>query len=76
MSENSGGYSHIKIPLHYILKDNIDYFNLYDAISRANQLTTNVRFFIKSYILYLFDQGSELPLITEEFVRIVYKVKS
>ena len=69
-------YSTLKIILKHILKNNINYDPLFSAIERTNKLTDNVRNFIKAYFLYLFDFEKPFPIITDEFVRMVYKTLS
>ena len=69
-------YKSYKIPLHYIIKNNQKQLILLDAVKRTNELIIHVYQFIRLYILHKYFNNQELPLITEEFLKMVFKVLS
>ena len=69
-------YSNIKIKLSNFIKKDVNYLSFFKAITNTHKLTINVELFVKLYFIYLFEWDLPFPQITENFIRIVYKVFS
>lgn len=49
---------------------------LQDAIYRTNKIVIHTYNFLKLYILYLYDNDSDIPLIDEDFIKIIMRIVS
>ena len=63
----------LKIPLKHILNNHIDYGPLYEVINRTNLITFNVYYFLRFYILDLFNNNKEIPKIDTNFIMAIFK---
>ena len=75
-SKSSFHYKSIKIKLKRILYDDIDYTPLFDAIKKVNRMTIVCYQFIRLYLLYLFENKEEFPIIDPDFVRMAFRALS
>ena len=66
----------IKCKLKNILRKDINYHNLFDAINRMNEVTTLCYMFIRSYLIYLYENKKTFPIINKKFICLVYKTLS
>ena len=58
----------IKKSLSSILHNDLDYSNLHEIIERANYATYICSYFIRSYILSLYNKKLDLPKLNREFI--------
>ena len=63
----------LKVPLKHILNNQIDYGPLYEVITRTNLITFNVYYFLRFYILDLFNNNKEIPKINTDFIMAIFK---
>ena len=63
----------LKLPLKHILNNHIDYGPLYEVINRTNLITFNVYYFLRFYILDLFNNNKEIPKIDTNFIMAIFK---
>jgi len=68
----------IKCKLKDILKEGINYDYLHNIIDRANKITTLCYLFIRSYLLFLYEQDRErdFPIINIAFIKMAFKALS
>jgi hypothetical protein len=66
----------IKCHLTDIIKNDIDYSAFVDCIKRANNVNFICSYFIRSYLLYCFNENIDLPYLNEDFITMAYKVIS
>jgi hypothetical protein len=64
----------LKIRLKKIFQLKKDYSFLYKIIDRMNNLTFICSHFIRSYILYEFENGRTIPKLDHEFIKSCYKI--
>jgi len=63
----------LKIPLKHILNDQVIKTKLDTIIKRTNIITYNVYYFLRLYILELFTNEKDIPLIDCDFIMAIYK---
>jgi hypothetical protein len=66
----------IKCNFQSILRKDVDYSKLFGCVERANGLTFAGYNLLKLHLLKLFKDGEELPKITNEYVKRIFKVLS
>ena len=64
----------LKCNLKTILRSNYDYDFLFNAIKKVNDLTFLCSHFIRSYIIYKFEKGDNIPEISKQFIKNYFKV--
>jgi hypothetical protein len=66
----------IKCNFQSILREGVNYSKLFECIERANKITFAGYNLLKLHLLKLFDDEKELPNITSEYVKRIFKVLS
>jgi hypothetical protein len=66
----------IKCPLKNILIRKVKYKKFNDIIKDANDVYFYCSYFIRSYILYLFENNKSIPIINYNFLRMAFKAIS
>jgi hypothetical protein len=74
-------YKSIKVRLKKILKKDVDYSYLHNVIDRTNELVINCYFFLRSYLLYIYelnknDNNFAFQEITNGMITMAFKVLS
>ena len=66
-------YKTFKISFKQLIKQNIDYSNLIDAVIRTNKLTILVYQFMRAFIIYKYEKNKNAPIIDESFINLAFK---
>ncbi|AYV77714.1 MAG: hypothetical protein Edafosvirus1_45 [Edafosvirus sp.] len=67
-------YVYTKTRFKNILRPDINYTELFSAIHRMHLITTYTYQFLKAFVIDCFDKNSDMPDITENFLRLIIKV--
>ncbi len=68
-------YKCVKVPIKYILKNpDMNLPKINDAVLRIHKITYHTYFFLKLYLLHLYDTTGNIPLIDHEFLNAIMKV--
>ena len=69
-------YKSIKVPLKYIIKNDIDYNLFHKCIHKSNHIYFVCSQFINAFILYSYNNKLDIPNLDYDFIRIAFKVLS
>lgn len=67
-------YKTIKCKFKKILKPNINYSKFENILHKEQELSTRVTFFIRSYLIYCFENNIKLKNIDKMFLRCAFKI--
>ncbi len=66
-------YRTLKISLKQIIKKDVDYSVLHDAIDRTNKLVIHVYQFLRLWILNKYHKKQDIPEITKDIIQMAFK---
>lgn len=69
MKPNNIHYKTIKCKMKDILFDDIDYTKFFEIIEISNKIVTISYFFMRSYILYCYENENTLPILNKKFIK-------